>query len=147
MTAYGANGLRTVAITEPDGTSTLSVYQSGPSPERVPGSTPASQPLGQTSYGYDAFNRPVSTTDARTGLSRVVLDSLDRAVTNVTTTPGTGGPAQTTVQFYDSRGRVCRTLLPDGTSVTNEFYLTGELYRTSGAAPTRSNTPTTTPGA
>src|SRR5207244_4009427 len=47
--------------------------------------------------------------------------------------PGTGQTPQTTSYTLDSLGRVTRTTLSDGTSVTNEFYDTGELKKTSGS--------------
>ena len=34
---------------------------------------------------------------------------------------------------YDNRGRVFKTTYPDATSMTNEYFLTGELKKTYGS--------------
>src|SRR6185312_11327931 len=47
--------------------------------------------------------------------------------------PGTGQAPQSTASYYDNRGRVWKQVLPDSTSVTNEYYLTGELKRNYGS--------------
>src|SRR2546422_8824274 len=61
------------------------------------------------------------------------FDNADR-VTTVATPASAGGQAsQVTTSFYDSMGRVWRRVLPDGASVTNDYFLTGELKKTSGA--------------
>ena len=54
--------------------------------------------------------------------------------------PGTGDPAQTTSTDYDELGRPKRIVYPDGASLTNAYYLTGELKQTRARAPTRSAT-------
>lgn len=39
-------------------------------------------------------------------------------------------PAQSTKTYFDTRGRVWKTILADGSAVTNEYFLTGELKET-----------------
>jgi hypothetical protein len=55
---------------------------------------------------------------------------VDRVISVTTPPPGTGQSPQTTSTVFDSLGRAIRTTLSDGTSVTNDFYDTGELKKT-----------------
>jgi integrase len=47
--------------------------------------------------------------------------------------PAAGQAPQTTTSYFDNLGRAWRVVQPDGASVTNEYHLTGELKKTSGA--------------
>jgi YD repeat-containing protein len=83
-------------------------------------------------YGYDGHGRLTTTTDSRTGtVTTQVYDSGDRVVTNKVEASGLS--ALVTVLHYDVMGRVWRTVQPDGTSVTNEFTVRGELKKASGS--------------
>ena len=83
--------------------------------------------LSSINYGYDVHGRPNSVTDARTGATTFTFNSADQVAT------ATAPLSQTTTSYYDSLGRVWKTTLPDSTSVTNEFYLTGQLKKTYGS--------------
>src|SRR6266545_3996803 len=61
------------------------------------------------------------------------FNNADQVSGVVTPSPGGGQSAQVTTNYFDNMGRVWKTTLPDGTSVTNEFFTTGELRRTSGS--------------
>lgn len=130
-TVYAGGGTRYLTNTAPDGTYTVNTYQDG----RIVSSRTIHDALGtlqETTYGYDTHGRRSSQTDVATGtVTSWIFDSADRVVTNTVTASGVA--AQTTVNFHDERGRVWRTLLPDGTSVTNEFYTTGLLKKTTGS--------------
>ena len=54
----------------------------------------------------------------------------DQVVTITTPIPAQGQSAQTTTYRYDALGRRSETLLPDGGSVSNAYYATGELRLT-----------------
>jgi RHS repeat-associated protein len=71
--------------------------------------------------------------DARNGATTYAYNAADQVVTMTTPAPGGGYAAQTTTTLYDSSGRAWKTVLPDGTSTTNEFHLTGQLKKTSGS--------------
>ena len=46
--------------------------------------------------------------------------------------PGNGQAAQVFQSLYDTLGRAWKTIAPDGGCVTDEFYLTGALKKTTG---------------
>jgi YD repeat-containing protein len=89
--------------------------------------------LGQTTYAYDPHGRVASMADARNGSTTYTYDNADRVVTVTTPAPGTGQGPQTTTSYYDNLGRVWKTVNPDGTSVSNQYYTSGLLYQTSGS--------------
>jgi len=71
---------------------------------------------------------------------------FDLLSTITTPNPGTlGGSPQTTITYYNPMLQATNVVQPDGTSVTSEYYPTGQLKRQYGSAPTRSATATTTP--
>ena len=63
--------------------------------------------IGKTSYAYDTHGRQYQVTDARNGT--------------------------TTTTYYSKLLQATNILYPDGTGVTNEYYLTGQLKKTSGS--------------
>lgn len=130
-TVYAGSGTRYVTNTAPDGTYTVNTYQDG----RVISTETRNTSLGtlnQLTYGYDSHGRQSSMTNVATGtITSSLYDKADHLITNTITASGLS--AQTTANFFDERGRIWRTLLPDGTSVTNEFYTTGLLKKTSGS--------------
>lgn len=70
---------------------------------------------------------------ARNGATVNVLDALDRVTSTSTPPPASGQASQTTSTSYDLRGFAWKIVQPDGTSVTNEYYPTGLLKKTSGS--------------
>ena len=73
-----------------------------------------------------------SLTDARNGTSSNSFNNADQIVTATTPVPGSGMNAQTTTNFYDTVGRLIGMSLPDGGAVTNFYFGSGELKKTSG---------------
>jgi YD repeat-containing protein len=125
-------GIRTETVTAPDGSCVIRTYTNG----RLTASTQyayGGAQTGQTTYTYDANGRLAATIDARNGATSYSYDNADRIVTTTTPPPGNGQSAQTTTSSYDNQGRVWKTVLPDGTSVTNQYYSNGLLYQTSGS--------------
>jgi len=88
----------------------------------------------ETDYGYDAHGRQYTITDANMHTTTTNLyNNADQIVSVTTPSPDGVQPGLTTSNIYDNMGRVSRTILPDGTSVTNQYYTTGALYMTSGS--------------
>ncbi|HWX19911.1 MAG TPA: RHS repeat-associated core domain-containing protein [Candidatus Binatia bacterium] len=132
-TLFTNNGNRYATNTAPDGSSTVSSYHYG-----LPISSTAldSQPsvLASSTNGYDAYDRRSSVTDARNGTTSYSFNGADQTGSVTTPNPGSiGGSPQTTLTFYDQSLRTTNIVDPDGTGITNEFYLTGQLKRTYGS--------------
>jgi YD repeat-containing protein len=89
--------------------------------------------LGATTYTYDEHGLQKTITDARNGTTTLIRDDLGRVTSATTPAPGGGQSAQTTTTYYDDGGNVWRVVKPDGTSVTNEFYLTREFKKKYGS--------------
>jgi RHS repeat-associated protein len=115
-----STGERTVTVTAPDGTQTVSVYLYGllQTVTRKDNTTAHSQ-VSQTTYGYDKYDRQTTSRDARNGTATLVLNDADLVTS--TTSPDPGGGAQVTQTSYDAQGRATGTRNPDGTTTTN-FY-------------------------
>lgn len=126
------NASWTVTTTEPDNSYSITLYQTG----RLASVTrydSNSVQIAKTSYGYDAHGRQHQATDARNGTTTQVFNNADQVTSVTTPLPGNGQAAQITSYEYDSRGRVAKTTYPDFTSLTNEYFLTGELKKTFGS--------------
>ena len=121
-------------MTGSDGVQTISSYLNGRlvSVTRKESGVGGGQ-VGQTTYGYDQHGRVLTVTDARNGTTTYAYNTADQVTSVTTPAPGGGYSAQTTTTLYDSSGRAWKTVLPDGTSTTNEFHLTGQLKKTSGS--------------
>jgi len=131
-TAYAIGATRYLTNTAPDGSFAVSQYQNG----RlicVTSKNATGGQLSQTTYGYDAHGRQNTITDARNGATGYTFNDADQVLSVTTPPPGTGQSAQTTTSSYDNMGRVWKQVLPDGGSVTNEYWLTGELKRNYGS--------------
>ncbi len=123
------NATRTVTATAPDGTQTTSVFEDG----RVITVTTSHPQLGTLSsagYTYDSLGRQSSVSDGRNVATAYAYDAADRpiAITNAV-----GLTEQQVTRFiFDEPNRRRITVLPDGGSVTNEYYATGELKKSWG---------------
>jgi RHS repeat-associated protein len=124
VTEYPGSAQRRVTSTAPDGTSAVSLYQNGLLQSVTRKDTGGNQ-LGATTYGYDAHLRVNKTTDARNGATTMGYNNADQ----VTSTSAQG---KTTSTEYNTSLRGWRITHPDGGKVTNEFYPTGLLKKTSG---------------
>lgn len=132
QTVYAAGGYKYVTNTAPDGAYAVSVSQKGRQLSETQKDALNAQLLA-TTYGYDAHGRMNTVTDARNGTTTFTFNNGDQIVTTTTPVPGAGQSAQVTTSYYDNMDRVWRTVLPDYASVTNEYYLTGELKRNYGS--------------
>lgn len=130
-TKYAGNGNRYVTNAASDGSSTISHYADGLL-QNVTTKDSAGMQLSKTTYVYDEHRRNYAITDARNGTTLLTYNDADRVVSTTTPSPGNGAAAQTTAFEHDWAGRVIRTVLPDGMSLTNEYELTGQLKKTYG---------------
>ena len=129
QTVYNGGGSRTVTVTNPDNTQTVSQYQDGVL-QSVTRKDASNNQLGQTTYGYDAYVLTPTVSDARSGATTYTYNDGDQVTSVTTPVPGPNQTAQVTTTYYDPMGRPCRIVQPDSTSVTNEYTLKGELERT-----------------
>jgi RHS repeat-associated protein len=89
--------------------------------------------VSKTTFGYDAHGRQNLTTDARAGNTDRTFNNADQIVSETTPAPLPGEMSLSITNHYDSMGLVGKMTQPDGTTVTNEYYLTGSLKKTSGS--------------
>jgi len=126
---------RTITQTMPDNSTIVSVSQFGRLLSVTRRDSTGAQ-IGATTYSYDAHGRQSAIIDARNGATSFTFNNADQVVT-VTTPPVAGGlgsfAPQVTTTFYDKMLRATGSLLPDGTVVTNEFYLNGLRQKTWGS--------------
>src|SRR5207249_3172648 len=132
ITVYIGGGNRCVTNIAPNGSYSVTAYLNGRLLSSTAKDSGGAQ-IGKLTYGYDIYGRQNSVTDARNGTTTTTFNDADLVIAVATPAPGTGQPAQTMTTDYDTTLRTWRTTLPDGASVTNEFYPTGELYKNYGA--------------
>jgi len=130
QTVYGTNGLRTVTLTAPDGSSRVRVYSYGRQVSET-WADASMNPTGAQIYGYDEHSRVQTVMDARTGTITNAYDAADQLVSSSTAASGSLA-SQTTAYEFDSRGRIQRVVLTDGAAVTNQYYLTGQIKQRAG---------------
>lgn len=87
----------------------------------------------QTAYTYDAHGRQYQVSDARNGSTTYSYNNADLVSSVTTPNPGAGGSAETTTAYYSPMLEVTNINNSDNTSVTNLYYLTGDLEQTSGS--------------
>jgi RHS repeat-associated protein len=133
QTVYdAANGYRFVTNIAPDTSYTVSAFQSGQLLSITSRDSTGIQ-LGRVAYGYDRHGRKNTETDARTGTTTSFFNDADQISGTFTPSPDGIQPPQVSTNYFDNIGRVWKTTLPDNTSVTNEFYVTGLLKRAYGS--------------
>ena len=137
QTTYPGNGIRMETVTMPDQSKTISTYMNGRL-ESVTRSDAANQMLSRVIYTYDAHGRQSKIIDARSGMTTLTYNDGDQVVSVTAPPPGTGQSAPVTQYEYNEMGQVLRTVLPDGSAVTNSYDLRGQklLVAGSGMYPT-----------
>ena len=125
VTEYLGSSQRRQTRTAPDGTTTVSVYTNGLL-QSVTRKDTLNNPLSAVTYSYDSHLRVSQSIDARNGATTLGYNAADLV---------TSSAAQNlaTYTYYDSSLRAYLVQQPDGGNVTNEFYLTGQLKKTTGA--------------
>jgi RHS repeat-associated protein len=142
LTEYGmddgsaAAGYRTVTVTQPDGSKTVSVYHLGrlQSVTRRDslGSGPSSQ-VSRTTYAYDPHGRTWKITDARNGTTIYGYNKADQIVTVTTPPPAPALPVQVTTTEYNASLQAWKVTQPDGATLFNEYHPSGLLKLTYGS--------------
>jgi RHS repeat-associated protein len=132
VTVYSGNGARVITETLPNGAYSVSVYQNDLLQSTTSRDAAGNQ-LSAVSYGYDAHGRQTTVTDVRTGTAVLTFNDADGISSVTSPSPDGIQPPQVSVNYFDSMGRVWRAVQTDNTSVTNEFYLTGQKKRTYGS--------------
>ena len=127
-----ANGFRYVTNIAPDNSYAVSITRYGTNVSQTSSDSTGAQ-LGQTTFAYDSHGRPNRLNDARTGTATNFFNDADQLSGLVTPVPVTGQSSQVTTNYFNSMGRIWKTTLSDNTSVTNEYFLTGALKKTSGS--------------
>ncbi|HXU76365.1 MAG TPA: RHS repeat-associated core domain-containing protein [Methylomirabilota bacterium] len=137
-----ASRKRTETETRPDNTQRISVFVDDrpDSLTMMDAASPRVQ-LSQVTYQYftggAAYGFLQNAVDARNGTTSYTYDAADRIASITTPVPGFGQTTPLVSRYaYDEtnpQGRVETTTLPDLTTVSRTYRLTGELKRTSGA--------------
>jgi RHS repeat-associated protein len=132
ITAHTGNGARLVTNIAPDNSSSIAAYQDGYLLSVISKDS-GGQRLSAITYSYDRHGRQSAVTDARNGTMHFTFNDADQ-VTSIAAPSADGiQPSQVTSNFFDSMNRVWKTTLSDNTSVTNDFFPTGEIQQTSGS--------------
>lgn len=131
-TTYASGGWSYVTNMSPEGATIVSRSQYGVLQDVTQRDASGTQ-IEQTTYGYDAHGRQSSVTDARNGTTFYTFDSADQPLTVATPFPGDGSPPQTTTYVYNFIGEVWKTIYPDSTVLTNEYFLSGPLKKAYGS--------------
>jgi YD repeat-containing protein len=133
QTAYDpVNGYTIVTSVAPDGSSSISTSQYGRQISAVNYDANGMQ-TAQTTFGYDPQGRQNTVTDARNGTTTSFFNAADQVVATLTPSPDGVQAGQFTTNILDRLGRVIQTIAPDGTSVTNVYYVNGQLQETFGS--------------
>lgn len=127
-----ANGYRYLTNIAPDNSYSVSVTRYSTNVSSTAYDSAGGQ-LGRTTYAYDAHGRLCQITDARTGTMTNYFNSADQLSGVATPIPGSGLSSQVTTNYFDVMGRVWKTTLPDDTSITNNYDVTGLLTNTFGS--------------
>ncbi|EDY16084.1 YD repeat protein [Chthoniobacter flavus Ellin428] len=127
------DGTNTITTTFPDGSILIEQQDHGRKTSSTRKAVNGSQIEGK-SYNYgDAFKRLTQEIDARDGTTSHSYYADDQIQSTTMPAPGDGSPAQTTTYFYEAlTGRLQGVRQPDGGVISNEYWPTGELKKTSG---------------
>jgi RHS repeat-associated protein len=132
MLCYAGSGYCITTNIAPDGAYTVTTNRYGRIISQTQRASNGSQ-IAHTTYGYDTHGRQNTLTDARTGTTTNWFNAADQLISTKTPVPGSGQSAQVTTNLVDTLGRVWKTTLPDNTSVTNKYDVTGLLTNTAGS--------------
>jgi RHS repeat-associated protein len=132
QTSYAGSGVRYQTNLLAAGAYTVTRFDYGLQSSIYQYDSTGSQIAG-TTFGYDAYGRQSTVTDARNGTTAFTFNSADQVSSTATPSPGTGQNGQITTNYFDVMGRIWKVGLPDNTSVTNEYFTTGDLYKTYGS--------------
>ena len=132
QTYLTGGGSRFVTNVAPDGSTVLNSYYNGLPTSFLRKDSQGNQ-LGKSTFSYDSHGRKASVLDARNGSTLLGYDNADRVTSMTTPVPGNGQGSQTTLSAYDWAGRLLRSTLADGTTVSNAYSFKGELLTNWGS--------------
>ncbi|HEY5910946.1 MAG TPA: RHS repeat-associated core domain-containing protein [Verrucomicrobiae bacterium] len=128
---------RTTTITAPDASETQTIAQCGTNVSTVRSYSQYHFETAHITYAYDAFGRQNQLAERRPDGSYATnisyFNNADQLSSSIAPAPAPGQGPQVTTNFFDSIGRILKTTLADGTSVTNEYFPTGLLKKTYGS--------------
>ena len=127
-----SSGLTVVTGVAPDGSASVSTSVYGQLMSVVRSDAKGGQ-IGGTTFGYDAQGRQNVATDARNGSTVSFFNNNDQVTAALTPSPDGVQGGQLTTNLLDSLGRVIKTILPDGTGVTNVYAPSGLLTNNFGS--------------
>ncbi|MCH8514678.1 MAG: hypothetical protein LAT83_23900, partial [Kiritimatiellae bacterium] len=133
------NATLTQTTTQPDGSYSFSVTVNGLQQYAARYNADDVQ-LSRQDFGYDEWNRRNEIDDAGTGITHHTFH-VDGSVETVTRQRGTALEQETTtltsglgsLGYTSAGGRIEKVTLPDNTTVTREYYPTGELMTQFGS--------------
>jgi RHS repeat-associated protein len=121
----------TETTTRPDGTYVVSSYVGGLLHQTISHDSEDNE-IASTTIGYGDYNRPVTSTDLRTGETRTAYVSATcDAVKSVTEENGNND--RTTSYTYDSRSRRTAVTHPDTSETSTSYNPDGTVWEVSGA--------------
>jgi RHS repeat-associated protein len=130
---WAANGNRYTTNVAPDGAYVVNAFHLGRL-VIVARFDSARNQISSTAYSYDAHGRANGTIDVRNGSTIYTFNDADFVSTVTTPVPGTPGDRpQVTTTDYDLMLQPTMVHNPDGTTVTTEYYLTGQIMRNYGS--------------
>jgi YD repeat-containing protein len=131
VTQLLGGGLRTVTTTALDGSYTVQTYDG----DRVLESKryDSGAILDSSTYQVDAHGRLTTSFDFRNQPTDTTYYDDDQVQSVAKPAPAAGQPRQTTVNSYDSRGRLWRVQLADGSFTYHTYWPTGETKTTTGS--------------
>ncbi len=132
QTVFGGSGYRYTTNIAPDNSYSVSVSRYGTNVSFTKFDALTNQ-ITSVTFAYDTHGRQNRVTDVRNGTTTNWFNAADQVSSIRTPVPATGQNAQVTTNYFDTSLRVWKTTLPDNTSVTNEFFLTGMLRKTYGS--------------
>ncbi|AHF94700.1 hypothetical protein OPIT5_23640 [Opitutaceae bacterium TAV5] len=123
QTVLNGNGNWSVTMTSPDGSQQMQSYSNGRLAYSTQKASTGAQ-VTRTDYAYDAHNRVITQTDARTGPVTQTYSDRDE-VLSVTSNNGTN----TTSYTYDALGNRLTVTHPDNSVTINEYHLRNNLLK------------------
>ena len=132
QTVYLPNGQRYLTNTAPDGSVSISAFSYN-LPVSLVLRDGAGNQLSSTTYSRDAHGRQYAVTDALNGTTWFGFNNADQVTSVTTPAPSIFDSPQVTISEFDASLRLVRTVNPDNTSVTNEYFPTGQIKGTYGS--------------
>jgi RHS repeat-associated protein len=126
------NGYRYVTNTAQNGSYSVAITRYGTNVCQKTFDSTGAQILG-TTFLHDTNGRPNRSIDARNGGTTNWFNEADQISSTKTPSPDGTQAGLVTTNFFDQMGHQIGSLLPDSTTVTNQFGLSGLVTNISGS--------------